>query len=326
MEGGAARGLPPGLKALLQDYTKAVLRECGTPCNPDAAAAAAAATSEQQQPPTPPALWDAGALYRFSSEYFQAKAAERRAVKGLLIADIGTVHKLSRALGVAAAAAQEAEAEAEERRATGFPEMPLGLVASAAEEVGLSEEVIDRVVQLTLRAGGWGADDEDGVTGSTPVNAVHFVALCVALVPSKTLYDTARSVVAVLRCSALLVHAFACFAALDPGHAPQFHSLVAHLAAHPATYDSAAMLQETYPELACLGKPTVPGTASAAPSRPGTASTPVVVSHSQHADAADAVHAAVSEGSGACRDPAAGRSQRNILDLRATVGPGPSAF
>eukprot|EP01063_Lacrimia_lanifica_P006210 TRINITY_DN13740_c0_g1_i1.p1 TRINITY_DN13740_c0_g1~~TRINITY_DN13740_c0_g1_i1.p1 ORF type:complete len:304 (+),score=62.92 TRINITY_DN13740_c0_g1_i1:74-985(+) len=238
--------LPEGLQTFLQDLSKAVLRECPV-------------TDQSGRPlDDAPLLYDRSELYEFLAAYCEDQRARRVASKHLVLHDEGVVRVLYRALGC------------DELEVAELPSMmPLGTVLGTAEEVGLDEAVIDRVAQMTLRAGGQD-ECENAIDTGTPINALHYVALCLALVPTAGFMDTMALCVRFFRRSELLEAAFECFRTLDPRNSVFLDDAVTTLRKHPGRYDNISMILELGQHVPVASPPSSrPGTASG--SRPGTA-------------------------------------------------------
>eukprot|EP01062_Namystynia_karyoxenos_P056862 TRINITY_DN47793_c0_g1_i1.p1 TRINITY_DN47793_c0_g1~~TRINITY_DN47793_c0_g1_i1.p1 ORF type:complete len:351 (+),score=109.56 TRINITY_DN47793_c0_g1_i1:98-1054(+) len=257
--------LPPELQLIVGDFTKAVLRECPEP--PEGA--------------PPPALYADGSLFRFAAEYFAGLAArEADRVEPLPAGAEGT--DLVRRLIVRLQLLPEGEEEDDEE-----PLLPLSVVLLAAEDEGISEEAIDAVTHLAVWTTQGGQEDVDpgNVGPGTPVNAVHFCALCLSLVPSDGVWGAVSALVDTFAySSAHLAAALECYALIDDVHTSGLLRAADAVREHPGQRLTPGLLKELCPGIETLGKSgtaTRPGSAAPTPcatpmSRPGTA---VVVHH-----------------------------------------------
>ena len=234
--------LPDALTTLLQEYTKAVLRECattdvsGVPISGD------------------PEVWGKRALCEFSAAYFTRQGERARGVAEVALRDRSIVAELVASLRIAETAA-EAELSPEEAAQNGYPHLPLSCVLEEAESCGIPDATLNQVVQLTFRASGQDEHHED-ITGSTPINAIHVCALCASLHPTsqqKGLRGVVESCLELFKHSSTLATAFECFIALDPVHRGEFSALRDVLLENPGVYGSMAMLSGVYPGLHTFG-------------------------------------------------------------------------
>ena len=240
--------IPLGLKAIAQEFTKAVLRECGS--------------SEDGEEPI---LYSNKNLYEFSERYFRNLSEEKNGTKSILC----SIHQLQHL----------------RNSLKGEEYIKLSSLFTHAEISGLSEESINAATQLTLRASG-GDDDIENITCDTELHCIKFIAVCLSLVPCDGLVDVVDNCVLIFENSRDLLVAIETFSSLDSTHRVRLNNLATALKQHPCDTITVAILRDIHPELSLIQTPAPPPTDSfnMLTSRQ---STPIVVSYTADDKAGD---------------------------------------
>eukprot|EP01060_Flectonema_neradi_P008331 TRINITY_DN15959_c2_g1_i2.p1 TRINITY_DN15959_c2_g1~~TRINITY_DN15959_c2_g1_i2.p1 ORF type:complete len:288 (+),score=58.83 TRINITY_DN15959_c2_g1_i2:9-872(+) len=210
--------IPPELRCIAQEFTKAVLRECGT--------------DEEEE--GDPILYSDRELYKFAERYFRRLAGEKNSTKTKLCT-LDQIKILRNSL-------------------QGRTTTPLSVLFEIAESSGLSEDSINAATQLTLRASGQ-EDDIEEITAETEVNCISFIAICLSLVPSNGLVDVLDNCVLVFGSSVDILAAVETFASLDSTHRVRLSNLANCLRQNPCDDITPALLRDIHPELVDIESP-----------------------------------------------------------------------